>query len=75
MFGSMNSTNSLLLMDDEDRLPMLADDDTWTRYMNRYPSGEVCKTDCDLMYREHYHCITGEHTLDCFPDRIEVVNS
>lgn len=56
----MNSATSLLLLDDEDRLPILADDDTWTRYMNRYPAGDVCKADCDLMYREHYHCITGE---------------
>lgn len=46
-------------LDDEERLPILADEDTWTRYMTRYPVGDVCKADCDLMYREHYHCITG----------------
>ncbi|XP_022667768.1 zinc finger protein castor homolog 1-like isoform X3 [Varroa destructor] len=62
IFGSIASANSLIPVDDEDRMPILADDDTWTRFMNRYPVGDVCKADCDLMYREHYHCITDNCT-------------
>ncbi|XP_003738488.2 zinc finger protein castor homolog 1-like [Galendromus occidentalis] len=57
-----NTTPSINFLDDEERLPILADEDTWTRYMNRYPVGDVCKSDCDLMYREHYHCITDNCT-------------
>ena len=61
--AAMFNASAINYLDDEERLPILADEDTWTRYMNRYPVGDVCKADCDLMYREHYHCITGIASL------------
>ncbi|KAH7955762.1 hypothetical protein HPB52_003809 [Rhipicephalus sanguineus] len=43
-------------------------EETWQRYMVRYSPTDLCRPECEFIYREHYHCTTDNCSM-VFPGK------
>lgn len=42
----------------------------WQQCMRRYTANDACLGGCQLMYKDHYHCIGGEHCHMIFQSKV-----
>ncbi|XP_064461126.1 zinc finger protein castor homolog 1-like [Ornithodoros turicata] len=38
-------------------------EEMWPRYLTRYSPTDLCRPECEFLYREHYHCTTDNCTM------------
>ncbi|GAB6019842.1 hypothetical protein CHUAL_001383 [Chamberlinius hualienensis] len=55
-YGMVPGTDPFSLIELSAEFLKARSDDSWRKYLSRYTANDVCKTNCDLIYKDHYHC-------------------